>query len=277
VRFAHKAARTLVNSALAMGDHNSKRSTLSEEEFTKGVLIPMLHHVGYQRIRYVHGHDEHGRDLVFFDIDRLGNEALHAAQVKLGNIKGSEKRKIQTEIVPQLLEGLRQPYRDPETGKTHYVTRMYLILSGEIGGTAKDQIHALLEREPNIVALDRQTIDLLVSRDGIETMFGISSSRGEVGMSTGTPGRLPRLPLLMPGMTLEVPVEVTEAGFYRDHLEIAYVSYSPVFRTQTVYLLIEKGTHVSHNKVLDEVYESLRRTTAFLWEYWEMASEDHSD
>jgi hypothetical protein len=247
----------------------------SEEEFTKQVLIPMLHHVGYRRIRYVHGQDEHGRDLVFFDIDRLGNESLHAAQVKVGNVRGTEKQKIQSEIVPQLLQGLRQPYRDPETGKTHYVTRMYLIISGEMVGTAKDQIHALLEREPNIVALDRQSIDLLVDRDGVETMFGISEKRGEGGMSTGTDGgKLPRLPLLLPGMSLEVSVQVKEAGFAADYFEIAYVSYSPVLRVQTVYLLLDRTSGVLQSRVLEEVYESLRQTTALLWEYWEIAAEN---
>lgn len=249
----------------------------TEEKFTKNVLIPMLHHVGYRRIRYVHGQDEHGRDLVFFDVDRLGMESLHAAQVKLGNIRGSEKRRIQSEIIPQLLEGLRQPYRDPETGKTHYVSRMYLIVSGEILGTAKGQLHALLERESNIVAVDRQTIDLLVNRDGIDTIFGFSGERGRGGISRGTKGPLPRLPMLSPGMVLEIPVEVKEHDFFTDAFEIADVSYSPIFRCQTVSLLVEGVSDELLQKLLDEIYASLRSTTAYLWEYWEMEIKDAGD
>jgi hypothetical protein len=127
-----------------------------EEQLTKYVVIPTLHHVGCSRIRYVHGTDEHGRDVVFFGRDRLGQESLYAAQVKLG-------------IIPQLREGLRAPYKDPETGRTHRVNRMYLIILGNMVGTARNQIHSLLESAPNIVAVDRQTIDLLSDREGVAT------------------------------------------------------------------------------------------------------------
>jgi hypothetical protein len=60
-----------------------------EGEFTKYMVIPTLHQVGFTRIRYVHGMDEHRRDVVFFDRDRLGQESFHAAQVKFGDLRGT--------------------------------------------------------------------------------------------------------------------------------------------------------------------------------------------
>lgn len=243
--------------------------TMTEEEFTKTIIIPMLHHIGYRRIRYVHGIDEHGRDLLFFDQDRFGQETLQAAQVKLGNLKGSQKQKIQIEIAPQLQEGLRMPYRDPETGKTHQVSRMYLIISGEYLGTAKDQIHTILSDNPNIVALDRQTIDLLVTREGVETLFGVCTEKEEYMISCGNESGLPRLPLLSKGVSLEISVDLSEYDFYTECFEVQSVSYNPVFKNQTVYLAIDDQYKEIGSILIAEIYSSLKESSSFLWELWE--------
>lgn len=227
----------------------------------------MLHGVGYRRIRYVHGSDEHGRDIIFFDVDRLGQETLHAAQVKFGNIRGTQKSLIQTQITPQLLEGLRAPYRDPETGRTHHVSRMYLIVSGEILGTAKDQFHDLLSSQPNIVLIDRQAIDLLADRDGIDTIFAITPDRKR-WISTGSEYGLPRLPMLSVGTDLEIGVHVEELDFYAEAFEITHVSYNPIHRVQEVRLHVPGITDKQIDVVHEAIYRSLRESSAVLWEVW---------
>jgi hypothetical protein len=237
-----------------------------EEEFTKYMVIPTLHQVGFTRIRYVHGVDEHGRDVVFFDRDRLGQESFHAAQVKFGDLRGTQKAKIQRQIIPQLLEGLRAPYNDPETGRTHRVSRMYLIISGDMVGTARNQIYSLLESEPNIVAVDRQTLDLLSDRDGIVTRFAFTGKRNQPGRAFGSLRALPRLPLLTKGTWLEILVVVKEFDFFTELFEIDSVTYHPGLRHQEVTLFVPGLTEEFGERLSEALYESLHKINALFWQ-----------
>jgi hypothetical protein len=237
-----------------------------EEEFTKYMVIPTLHQVGFTCIRYVHGMDEHGRDVVFFDRDRLGQESFHAAQVKFGDLRGTQKAKIQRQIIPQLLEGLRAPYSDPETGRTHRVSRMYLIISGDMVGTARNQIYSLLESEPNIVAVDRQTLDLLSNRDGIITMFGFTGKRNTPGWSSGSVHALPRLPLLTKGTALEIAVQIEEFDYFSEAFEIVHVTYHPNLRHQEVTLFVPGLTEELRECLSEAVYNSLHHFNALWWQ-----------
>ena len=229
---------------------------MTEEQFTRRVVIPLLHRLGFKRIRYVHGSDEHGRDILFTEFDRFGVRLICAAQVKAGDIRGTQKSLIQKQIVPQLLEGLKTPYRDPDTGETVQINRMYLVLSGTLLGTAKDQFHAAFEHEPNILILDRNTIDLYYDRDGIETVFTFVSSRDLSGpmYGTGHSPRNPMLPLMHAGTTLAIALSIDDDTLIEE-IEVLRVSYSPLFKSQEVYLYVPIPNSLQGNK--DKCHEFL--------------------
>ena len=226
---------------------------MNEEEFTKNLIMPLLRKVGFKRIRYVHGTDEYGRDVIFFDKDRLGLPIVCACQVKLGDIKGTQKRKIQNEIVPQLLEGLRTEYRNPETGESYNIQRMYLIISGRLIGTAKEQIYSLINKEPNIFVIDFQSIDLLSGGDGFETSF-MYTVEGSNTSLFATLKHTPRLPLLHKGMVLDITIDLEEYG-YTDYIEIVEVCYDPILREQTITikLPVEGNTELTHSSELKKL------------------------
>lgn len=219
-----------------------------EKRFTLQVVIPMLHRLGFKRIRYVQGSDEHGRDLVFVDYDRFGLRINCAAQIKVGDLRGTQKGKIQNEIIPQLTEGFAEPYRDPSTGETLKINRMYLIVSGVFIGTAKDQIHTALASQSNIVALDRNTIDLYSDPIGVETLFGLTTSRDGNGhdIITGNATRNPRMPILQPGVRLSIAID-TGIEILED-LEIVRVNYNPLFNSQQVYLFVPLPSDMIQDK-----------------------------
>ncbi len=60
--------------------------TADEKTFTLKILIPLFYELGYRGIRYVHGPDEDGLDLLFYDIDKLGKRQYVGIQVKAENI-----------------------------------------------------------------------------------------------------------------------------------------------------------------------------------------------
>lgn len=246
---------------------------MDEEHFTRTFVLPFLRKLGYQRIRYVHGADEHGRDVVFFDKDRFGLPIVCAAQVKAGSISGSQKKKIQTEIVPQLLEGIRTPYKDIETGEIYRVQRMYLIISGSFVGTAKEQIHSLTSSEPNVVAVDVQSIDALSSGDGYVSFVLFTKKGSNISYPSGIKFR-PKLPLMHKGITLDITMDLGECG-YADIVEIVDVSYNPILREQTltIELPLNEGVDASEDVLemaracLDEWFDTIGAFLSELIEY----------
>ena len=229
---------------------------MTEEEFTKTFVMPLLRKIGYQKIRYVHGVDECGRDVIFFDKDKLGFAVACACQVKIGDPKGTQKKKIQTEIVPQLLEGLRTEIRDPESGERFRVNRMYLFLSGRLVGTAKDQIYSLTSSEPNINVLDIQSIDVLSGGEGYDTLFMLQKRGSPYSYPAGLKFR-PRLPLLSKGMSLSIGMNLGE-GMYCDYIEISDVTFDPLLREQgvTIYLPVN-GKNEPSQEILDSAAAEL--------------------
>ncbi len=228
---------------------------MSEEKFTREFVIPLLRKLGYRRVRYTHGSDECGRDVVFLDKDRLGFDVICAAQVKLGDLKGTQKNRIHNDIVPQLLEGIRTPFHDYETGNTVRIHRMYLMVSGLLKGTAKQQIHALTEKEPNIFVVDKQSIDVFVGGDGFETMFYAKTFTGNISRSLYM-SRYPRLPMLAAGTWLEIMLEVEIAGKLHDtSIKILETSYDPLNRQQKVTI----GIPTDEDEITDELADNIQR------------------
>ena len=215
---------------------------MNEEKFTKQFVIPFLRKVGFKNIRYVHGQDEYGRDVIFFDRDRFGLPIVCACQVKVGDIKGTQKKKIQNEIVPQLLEGIRTPYKDESTGEMFRIHRIYLLISGILKGTAKEQIYSLTNNHPNIFLMDIQSINYLIGGDGHDTFFMFTRSGSDVSYPVGLK-MTPKLPLMQKGMFLGVTIDLGEFG-YTDFMEITEVSYEPVLRSQLVTVKLPLGNEV---------------------------------
>jgi hypothetical protein len=207
---------------------------MDEAKFTTKFVIPLLRKIGFSRIRYTHGSDEYGRDVIFFDKDRFGMPMVCACQVKIGDIKGTQKRKIQEDIVPQLLEGINTSYKDIETGEIHKIQRMYLIISGTLKGTAKEQINSRLGNEPNIFLLDFQSLDVLSCGDGYETFFMFRSPGSKYSYPAGL-RHVPRLPIMQSGMSLSILIDLKKYG-YTESARIIDVSYNPIIREQNITL-----------------------------------------
>ncbi|GEM_PF-1728766 len=77
--------------------------SMPENDMTKNVIIPLLKYLGYKKVEFYGGTNEEGKDIVFWEVSKLGVEKLHVAQVKhfkLSN-KASGNDSFQT-VVNQL-------------------------------------------------------------------------------------------------------------------------------------------------------------------------------
>jgi hypothetical protein len=117
--------------------------TRDEEAFCKQVLQPLLKRMGFSRVRYTHGPDEHGRDFVFCDETRFGEVRYCALQAKTGNISGGARSQVD-EIFRQIRLGFRRPFEELDEEK--YISEFIVAISGHFTSDAKQAIRTELKR-----------------------------------------------------------------------------------------------------------------------------------
>jgi hypothetical protein len=110
---------------------------LDEGQFTRNYVIPLFRGKGYIGVEYVHGRDEYGRDVYFYDLNRFGRRRDIAAQVKVGHITGTP---VVQEVINQARAAFTNPYVDISTNEERRICEMYVITSGSIPVNARTQI-----------------------------------------------------------------------------------------------------------------------------------------
>lgn len=55
---------------------------MPENNMTKDVIIPLLEHIGYKKVEFYGGTNEEGKDIIFWEKSKIGNDKLCVAQVK---------------------------------------------------------------------------------------------------------------------------------------------------------------------------------------------------
>ncbi len=112
---------------------------MNEKEFVIKRVIPLLKTLGFKHVRYTHGSDEYGRDIIFYDFDRFGIERLFCAQAKVGDISGDAKSII-NKITAQIDDAFKMPYYDSFRNEDKNVSGIYIIIYGKYKRNAKEKI-----------------------------------------------------------------------------------------------------------------------------------------
>lgn len=131
---------------------------LSELVFTNDYVIPMFRETGYNDVRYTGGNEEHGRDVTFYDFDRLGNREDMAAQVKIGDISGVAV--IRT-VISEAISAFENPFVDPYSHESKNIHILFVITSGNITPHALQEIKNGLVGYPRIHFMNgRRVLDV---------------------------------------------------------------------------------------------------------------------
>lgn len=87
-----------------------KLQKINENEVTRTIIIPLLEKLGYQKVEFFGGPSEEGKDIVCWEVDKLGDLRLIVAQVKHFKFtnKASDSIGLQT-IVNQLQNCFKRP------------------------------------------------------------------------------------------------------------------------------------------------------------------------
>jgi hypothetical protein len=109
---------------------------MNEEDYTTNVVIPLLRQLGYSEVTYNHGIAEFGKDVVFADYDRFGNKVYHAAQVKVGDLSGSNKSKV-NDIISHIERAFDIAFDDLISKTGVRLSHFFVIVSGRFVGNAR--------------------------------------------------------------------------------------------------------------------------------------------
>lgn len=130
---------------------------LDEQDFTRKVLMPLLHRLGFGGIRYTHGANECGIDLLFYSVDPLGRTRYVGAQVKVENIvrkAGCRASNNVMRIVDQAHVALESTWNVSSEMKDVELDRFLVITSHSFTGPARRFLLRSARRRTPVARVD---------------------------------------------------------------------------------------------------------------------------
>lgn len=115
-----------------------------EPLFTREVVIPILRAIGFESVRYNHGVNEYGRDVLFADLDKFSNVRHYAAQVKAGHISASNGTLL-NQLIAQIDDAFAMPVKGPGKSKNFHISEVYIICSGKISSGAIERLNQKID------------------------------------------------------------------------------------------------------------------------------------
>lgn len=134
----------------------------NENDFTTKKVIPALKK-RFSEVKYNHGNDEYGKDVLYKYLDNFGSIKYGAAQVKYGNISGDMNGEIER-ILTQIKDSFEMPYIDVNENRQNYINQLLIICSGRYTKNAKEKILKKFNTRYDVRFFDGQDIDNLLEK-----------------------------------------------------------------------------------------------------------------
>lgn len=138
----------------------------SEDTITEEILLPLFHHLGFQRISHAGHKDkalEYGKDIWMKYILPTSHNLYFGVQVKKGEIRSSAKPNDSniTELLSQIKMMLDHVIFDPEINKRRLVDHAIIVASGEITKQARNWLGEKLDASQRSQILFMEQKDIL--------------------------------------------------------------------------------------------------------------------
>jgi hypothetical protein len=139
----------------------------SEDDFIANILKPLFDALGYEGVTVLHhtGTPEHGKDIVFYERDRLGGFTFYAVVACAGKVH-AKSSKAQThdpghyaKMLDQIEKCFALPYSDPNLKGNLYVDKVIVACSDSIADEALQLFRAWEDKERRrLIFLDSSRI-----------------------------------------------------------------------------------------------------------------------
>lgn len=117
--------------------------SLKDERVFRQFAVDLFNHLEYREVRLAHGPMEAGKDLVFYEQNRMGELEYVGVQAKIGDLHGTVSR---TDNVSALLTQTTEAFMSKVTfgGESHYLDKYVILASGTITAQARAKIDDFL-------------------------------------------------------------------------------------------------------------------------------------
>ena len=108
---------------------------MKEDQLSREVLIPLFKAMGYRDVFYYHGGSgEQGKDIVFWESDKLETRKNYAVVVKSVNITGQAKsvKGAAGEVATQVQQAFGSEYLDPITTDPQQIHECFVVTNKAI-------------------------------------------------------------------------------------------------------------------------------------------------
>ena len=125
----------------------SKLSSLSEQSLREQLLLPLMSRMGFKSVMLNHGSLERGKDIVCFDVNRLGEREYIAVVAKATDLDGnvSSPNSLQA-LVHQIEQCFDVEYCDLFGKKRITMDRVFVVTSRRITNGAQETVFGRLEK-----------------------------------------------------------------------------------------------------------------------------------
>lgn len=133
--------------------------------FCHEVVTPLLRKMPFDRVKYLHGTHEYGKDYIVSDIDSFGFTSYYGIQVKAGNIDGRVNSKID-EIIAQMDDAFSMPIINVDGLEEKYISNFVVMISGNYTYHAKQKIKYKIKNHflGSVYFLDKEDILKLIEK-----------------------------------------------------------------------------------------------------------------
>jgi len=140
-----------------------------ELKFNREVLLPLLRKMKLDNVRYTHGTNEFGKDLVFTLKTKFIDEIHIAIQSKAGNVSGRANRDIE-ELINQIKIAFKNPFTRIANDSKYYISIIIIAISGKFTNQAEKRLLAELpvEYKGSVKFWDKEKILELIEKHWIE-------------------------------------------------------------------------------------------------------------
>jgi DNA-binding NarL/FixJ family response regulator len=131
----------------------------TQEHDFQPFVVAIFQELRYAGVRLTHGPTEKGKDIVCYEVNKMGRNEYVGVQIKRGDVRSSGGKSSLTDLWRQALEAFNSPVHFDDGD--HYLDKFVVIVSGTIKELARDKLSDFVKANHahrRIFFLDREEL-----------------------------------------------------------------------------------------------------------------------
>lgn len=155
-----------------------KIQQMSEDDFTKKIVMPIFHHLGYEKTIYNGGVNEYGRDIILWGENKIGNKEVAVAQVKMKKLNANTSSNSSfITVINQLAMALKRKILN-EDGLDYTPVDAYFVSPQKIETRQLEMASGIISNSTELQFIDlTKLFELIEKYEMKEYIYGIFNDK----------------------------------------------------------------------------------------------------